>query len=124
MILPGRSAIDNDSPPNTAYDFHRTVLSEGTTTPKLGENRKRLFFPSLSCSNLFQSQYQVVVPLRPFLPMETDSSFHFLNLVMWSVCDPRMPETSPGAISQFLRDGGDGVGPCVSIPFATLCPKS
>ena len=51
--------------------------------------------PSFSCSNLFQSRCQVVVPLRPFPPVEADSSSHFLNLVIWSVCDPRMPVGIP-----------------------------
>jgi len=132
MILPCRPVIDNGFPPNTAYNFHRTALSEGTTTPESGEAQGKshfedysswippiffflfLFFlswgggrakivfllaPSLSCSNLFQSQYQVVVPLRPFPPVEADSSPHFLNLVIRSVCDPRMPLASSGVIS-------------------------
>lgn len=125
MILPRRPVVDNGFPPNTAYNFRCTALSEGTTTPESAEAQGKFHFgdssswippispkkgggrtkmvspftPSFSCLNLFQSQYQVVVPLRPFPPVEVDSSYHFLSLVIWSVCDPRMPLASPGVIS-------------------------
>jgi len=48
MILPRRSVIDNGFPPNTAYNFHCTALSEGTTTPESGEAQEKYHFEDYS----------------------------------------------------------------------------
>ena len=44
MILPRRPVVDNGFPPNTAYNFRCTALSEGTTTPESAEARGKFHF--------------------------------------------------------------------------------
>lgn len=95
-------------PPNTAHNFHCTVLSKEQLLPKAkvvdprnswsseelklrkNQEQKALLFST----QLFGLKKECPSPTLPAQSEGTANAFHFSNQGMWSVCDPWMLKAS------------------------------
>jgi hypothetical protein len=134
--------IDNNSPPNIAQNFHRTVLSKEQLFQK-GAKLKSHFGDSCSSglsiykrartgmesSPLFLPNFLVlrmISLLRPFLSnwsRQLMRSTPRIKVGIWSVCDPWMPSASLGRFRSSYGVETMGSVHGMVFPFTTFCSK-
>jgi hypothetical protein len=134
--------IDNNSPPNTAHNFHRTILSKEQLFQK-GAELKSHFGDSCSSglssykrtrtrtesSPLFPLDFLVlrmISLLQPFLSNRSGQLMHStprIKVGIWSVCDPWMPLTSLGQSRSSYGVETMGSVHGMVFPFTTFCSK-